>query len=335
LGQAFTFLISSWPRLLASPHSEMRRLQGCDIIHWLTPHDFARFGDLFASQKHICTIHHCLPEDGWVPSRFRDTTIVTVSQQSRMALTERGFDDVHLIHNGIDPNLFKPLAQGQCRQDLDLPAARPMFGFFAKETSNPKDRKGTSLLAESLSRVQQQRPVALLLAGGSWIELKHRLEAAGIEVYVRSVLGLGQMPTLYGALDAYLCTSRVEGGPVPVLEAMACQRPVISTPVGHVPELLEDGCNGLLIPVADVASAEQAILRLLQQPELGAAMALAGRRTVLESWTWEQALEPLVDIYDQVLARAAVRRPGPSRRLGAWLQLIALALRSRLRQPAR
>jgi len=55
------------------------------------------------------------------------------------------------------------------------------------------------------------------------------------------------MVDFYRSLDAYICTSRTEGGPHPILEASSCGIPVISTPVGIAPELIEDKINGLLI----------------------------------------------------------------------------------------
>jgi len=235
----FDFVIGSWRHFLESPVSQIREFRHCDIIHWLTPHGYLELGKLFPGSRDICTIHHCLPDDGIWPGTFRNTKVLTVSKLSRQALEARGFQGVEIIHDGVDPDLFAPLGQEYCRRLLDVGFGIPLIGFFGKGSSNPQDRKGAEVLVSVASVLASKREVGFLLSGEGWEALACQLESVGARVWQRRVDSLDEMPLLYGAIDVYLCTSRIEGGPVPVLEAMACERPVVSTPVGHVPEVIQ------------------------------------------------------------------------------------------------
>ena len=96
-----------------------------------------------------------------------------------------------------------------------------------------------------------------------------------------------EMLAFYRSLDVYVCASRSEGTPNPCLEAAACGLPLITTPVGNMPELIRDGENGFFIE-RDVASLTEKLARLGADPELRARLGNAARATVVESWDWRR-----------------------------------------------
>lgn len=296
----FEFHLALHDAFLRSPFAQLRAFMTCDIIHWLVPFGCLDLGPLFPNKPHICTINHCTESDCNYPEYYSNVRVLTMSKVSRRQLQARGFDRVGLVHYGVDPEVFHSLPRAYCREKLAIQTDRLLVGFCAKESSNPGDRKGTRILAATLELVNAKKSVALLLSGDGWVSLKQGLEAKGIEVHQRQVPSLADMPILYGALDLYLCTSRVEGGPVPVLEAMACGRPVVSTPVGHVPEVISHEENGLLIPLDDPEAAANAVLQVLTDEAFARRIAEKGRATVLERWSWERVLEPLPEIYKHV-----------------------------------
>jgi glycosyltransferase involved in cell wall biosynthesis len=296
----FSFYMSSWSQIMRAPISEIKSLQSCDLIHWIT-YDYLDLLALFPSVRHICTIHHVMDNDDILPDKFKDFTLLTVSQNSRKKMEERGFVNIEIVRNGVDPDLFVPMDAIKCREHLAMSSSRPLVGFFGKGSSNPMDRKGTEVLIEALKRVNRQVPVALLLSGKGWDALERNLTTDGIEVFYRPVKSINEMPWLYGAIDVYVCTSWVEGGPVPVLEAMSCGRPVISTPVGHVPEVARDGENSLLVPIYGAQATAAAIIKVLKDSSLARQLGSSARETIIKGWTWEAVLAPLGKIYEQVM----------------------------------
>ena len=98
---------------------------------------------------------------------------------------------------------------------------------------------------------------------------------------------------IYWRASCYVCASQSEGTPNPALEALACGVPVISTPVGNMPELLRNGQNGLLVE-RDVESLAEAMRRL--QGESLAPWRRAARQSILDGWTWPQKVRRYEDM---------------------------------------
>ncbi|MCH7802040.1 MAG: glycosyltransferase family 4 protein [Chloroflexi bacterium] len=331
----FEFLVSSWQKFMDSPVDQTRKLRECDVVHWLEPDGYMRFGSLIRGTPQICTINHSLPGDGRRAEHYAGARVLTISEMSRNELVSRGFPDPAVINTGIDESLFTPLDRNSCRRDLDIATDRLMIGFFGKESSNPSDRKGVQTLIESVSILAPELPLAVMLSGEGWDDLTNRLESLGAQVFHRPVDTLDKMSLLYGAIDLYLCTSRIEGGPVPVLEAMACARPVVSTPVGHIPELIQDGANGLIVPIDAPQQTAEAIRKALNDPEFRRRLAEAGRATILASWTWDKVLKPIGPIYERVAALSDNTRSNGVSATKAMLMLLLRSAKHKMRSASR
>jgi glycosyltransferase involved in cell wall biosynthesis len=88
------------------------------------------------------------------------------------------------------------------------------------------------------------------------------------------------MREVYADLDVVTLCSNNEGSPVALIEALAAARPVVSTRVGGVPNVVQDGESGVLVPPRDPAALAKGVLALLRDPERAARYGLAGRRAV-------------------------------------------------------
>jgi hypothetical protein len=117
------------------------------------------------------------------------------------------------------------------------------------------------------------------------------------------------LPRLYAALDAVVLTSRNEGTPVALIEAMAAGRPVVATRVGGVSDVIEDGRTGLVAPAADAAAVAASISSILEAPNLARNLARRGREASAR-FGLDRLADDLTDLDDELLERAG--RPGRS-----------------------
>lgn len=113
-----------------------------------------------------------------------------------------------------------------------------------------------------------------------------------------------QMPALYAAADVALNPSRVDNMPNSVLEAYASGLPLVSTDAGGVPDIVDDGRTGLLVPVDDAAAMAAALVRVLSDPALAGRLVEAGRRRV-ESCAWPEVRTMWRQAYHRALLGAA------------------------------
>ena len=140
-------------------------------------------------------------------------------------------------------------------------------------------------------RVKDRRPDASLTMAGmdrDYLgEVRKAAERMGLDdVRFQGFVDKRDVPALMADHDIYLNTPHMDNTPVSVIEALACGLPVISTRVGGIPYLLEDGKTGLLVPDDDDAAMADAVFRLLDEPGLAEALSPQGRGRV-ESFTWE------------------------------------------------
>ena len=111
-----------------------------------------------------------------------------------------------------------------------------------------------------------------------------------------------EMPNFYRDIDVYVCASKSEGTPNPVLEAAASGRAVISTPVGIVPMLIQDGKNGFIVR-RDPKDIEAALTKLRDDREGCAKMGVTNRQVIEEDgWSWKYRAQNYKRMFDQILS---------------------------------
>jgi len=166
---------------------------------------------------------------------------------------------VHKTRVGIDVDLFKPRSGNR-------PDAAFRAGWVGRiDDQARRDLKGYDLVLSALPG------------------LKAELD---IRTFKEQYVPRAQMIDYYQNLDCLICSSRTESIPFPVLEAAACGVPVISTEVGIVPELIQNGHNGIIIPRTANAIRKE-VIRLMTHPDERRAMGQNARNTVVGAWSWE------------------------------------------------
>jgi glycosyltransferase involved in cell wall biosynthesis len=223
------------------------------------------------------------------PERFARIQVTHTEMQGIVLGAGVQSERVFLIPIGIDLEAFPlagPAHRAAAREALGLPATAFVVGSFQKdgvgwgEGLEPKMIKGPDTFVSVLERLQVRVPeLVVLLVGPARGYVRRELERLGIP-YRHALAGSRhEVASAYHALDAYLVTSRQEGGPKAVLESMAAGVPLVTTRVGQAQELVSHEGNALLADVDDIDALVEGVAAIHGDGGLAAALRAAGRVT--------------------------------------------------------
>ncbi len=200
---------------------------------------------------------------------------------------------VRYIANGVEPRFFASRQYG-VNGKLRLLYAGTWL-----------DQRGIFYIRDALRSLKARKLAFTMTFAGPGAPTDEILRFFGDElapqVIVRDVIPTECMQQLYAEHDIFIFPSLMEGLPSVLLEAMAGGMPVITTETCGMPDVVEDGFNGLLIPPADARALEEAILRLANSEELRRRLGNAARDT-MQRLTWENAALRLEALYLVVLS---------------------------------
>jgi glycosyltransferase involved in cell wall biosynthesis len=222
-----------------------------------------------------------------------------------------GIDDFPLIPNGIPVDAFRQpsIVRERWRNKEGFTPTDVLFVCVA----GLRPQKNPALLLEAFLRGPAHDPRAQLLfvgRGGLRSELERQIGASGLQGRVH-LLGLrSDIPEILNATDVFVLSSDYEGNPLSVMEAMAAGKPMICTAVGGVPELVEDGECGLLVPQRSEKALADAMRYMLESPEARESMGEASARRAAERFD----LRVMTKAYEN-LYRTAIAKSWPSRKV--------------------
>jgi glycosyltransferase involved in cell wall biosynthesis len=229
---------------------------------------------------------------------------VAVADEVRASIQQLyGYPDPPLIPNGIPTDEYAPNPDRrvQWRQAHGIePHATVLthVGRFAP----PKNH---ALLVEAFAQVRSDAPLYLLLVGGGELEnaVREQVAALGLQERVRFLGVRADVADILRASDVFVLSSRWEGNPMSVMEAMAAGLPVVSTAVGGVPELVRDRETGLLVPSEDAGALAQALQALVDDPAQRQAMGAAARRHAVAHFDIRHTVRGYEQLYERLLSR--------------------------------
>ncbi len=322
---------------------EIIRSERIDIVHTQGPLAY----DFYASRAaaatgipHIVTRpaliedYRCSRATRWAYGLVDRTTlarafrVVAVSEDGRRRMARLpGVDPgkVVLVRNGVDVGLYRPDPDARSRLLSELvstgiveagvtgerDAATPLIGMAAQLV----DDKGWDDFLRVSGAVASHFPHALAFVVGSGPmlgELREMVRTMGVGGSV-AFLGLRRdVERVLPALDVFLLTSRREGLPVSIIEAMACGRPVVTTDAGGSPELIVPGETGYVVPVGDWQGAADHVITLLTDCDLRSRMGATAREKAVAAFSLERMVAEYEAIYDDALRGPPRGRPDRS-----------------------
>ena len=243
--------------------------------------------------------------------------VLTVSPAVRTELLALGIGrpaQVQVMPIGLDLGRFLECERtsGEFRAELGLGATVPLVGIVARLVPI-KDHDVFLDAAHGLVRRLPDSHFVIVGDGERRSELTARADRLGLGRRVHFVGWRDDLDRIYADLDVVALTSRNEGSPVSLIEAMAAARPVVATRVGGVADLVEDGVTGHLVSPGDAVALTEALRALLEDPEQRRMMGTAGRKLVASAFGAERLLSDMDAVYRELLAAKLVRGSPPRR----------------------
>jgi starch synthase len=218
---------------------------------------------------------------------------------------------VHVIHNGIDPEIYRPQRSEETLSRLGVDSSRP-YAFFNGRITR---QKGLQFLLAAAFKMDPSHQLVIVASNPDTPEIG--AEVAGLAERVRSERGnltwigryipLEELIHLHSGAAVFVCPSIYEPFGLVNLEAMACETAVVASRVGGIPEIVVDGETGYLVDYdpddteAFTAALAARVDELMNDTGLAARMGKAGRARVLKHFGWPAIASRTAELYDSLL----------------------------------
>ena len=224
--------------------------------------------------------------------RRTDAYFGAARAQARYLVEDVGYPahKIRIIHNGVDPNGYRPADEQQARTLLGIDLQRPVVGVVGRLIPE----KDHVLLLQAARQLVDEFPDLTVLVVGDG-PMRRRIEQAAAELGLADrILLVGarpDVPDILPALTVFTLCSYNECFPMALLEAMAAGRPAVCTDVGGVGEMLTDGITGYLVPPHDPVALADRLAKLLRDRELCQRMGAAARALVQRQFSLDASVD--------------------------------------------
>jgi len=309
-------------------------VKGADLVHSHTW--YANFGGHLAklmwSIPHVMTIHSLEPlrpwkaeqlGGGYALSTFCERTgiesadaVIAVSRGVRQDVLDCypdvNADRVQVIHNGIDPEIYRPQPSPETLTRFGIDPTRPFVLFNGRITR----QKGLALLLAAALKLDPQYQLVLVASSPDTPEIAAEVAALagrvaaerGNLIWIDHFISREDLIHLHSDAAVFVCPSIYEPFGLVILEAMACETPVVASRVGGIPEIVVEGETGFLVdydpadPDGFTGALADRIEKLLRDPTLSARMAKAGRERVVHHFGWPAIAAKTFELYETLLS---------------------------------
>src|SRR6202140_462903 len=221
-------------------------------------------------------------------------------------------DRVQVIHNGIDPEIYRPHLSPETLTRFGIDPSRPFALFNGRITR----QKGLSLLLAAALKLDRQYQLVIVASSPDTPEIAAEVATLagrvsserGNLVWIDHFISREDLIHLHSHATVFACPSVYEPFGLVILEAMACETPVVASRVGGIPEIVVEGETGYLVdldpgaPDAFTSALAGRLEELLGNTTLAATMGKAGRERVLRHFGWQAIAAQTVQLYDRLLS---------------------------------
>lgn len=229
------------------------------------------------------------------------TVIIALSDHIISELRDAGFPPTKIrrIGNGVDLSVYR---RAEKKEEICKKLGLGLKGKNIIYTGRLSPEKGLDFLMRTFSRLDKTIPLKLLIVGegGEENRLKDLAEQLGIADSVVFVNSGYDVNEYLQVSDLFILPSRHEGLSNSLLEAMACELPVISTRVGGSIDIIEDGVNGLLVDVDNEEQLIYAVSSVLNDASVAVRLGENARKMVVERYNLDRITETYVDLYNEL-----------------------------------
>ena len=249
--------------------------------------------------------------------------VVAVSDAMRqdvMTLYDVPENKVRTIPNGIDPDEYRPVERPGILQKHGIDPSKPFVLFVGRITR----QKGIVHLVNAIEHLREGTQVVLCAGAPDTEDIAREMETAVVAarsagrrdiIWIADMLPREETVALYAAAAVFVCPSVYEPFGIINLEAMACETAVVASAVGGIPGIVVDGETGALVPLEARGAADfepkdadrfsknlaDAVNRLMDDEDMRRRMGAAGRRRVVEQYSWRAVAERTVRFYEELL----------------------------------
>jgi teichuronic acid biosynthesis glycosyltransferase TuaC len=229
--------------------------------------------------------------------------ILSVSEDLKLHIVNLGINKnkVIVVPNGVDTEKFKPLGKENARSLLNLTLKKKIVLYVGSLRSI----KGLDYLIEAAKDFVDTNTELYLVGRDDGLKksLMKKAQELNITDFLKFIgpVNHEDIPVWISASDILVLPSLSEGRPNVVLEALACEVPVVATDVGGIPELMINGETGYLVPAKNSLELSKKVDKLLEDEDLRKKMGKLGRISIIQrGLTWEAHAKKTMDIYSEL-----------------------------------
>ncbi|TPW70954.1 glycogen synthase [Schumannella sp. 10F1B-5-1] len=315
---------------------------GADLVHSHTwyANGAGHFSKLLHGIPHVVTAHSLEPlrpwkaeqlgggyrVSSWIEKTAFEAADAVIAVSNGMALDiVRSYPDldetrVHVVHNGIDLSRWQRVDDGEVLRELGIDPDRPSVVFVGRITR----QKGLPYLLQAARSLPADVQLVLCAGAPDTPEILAEVQAGvnllqqertGV-VWIERILSRHELSAVLSQATTFVCPSVYEPLGIVNLEAMACGAAVVGTATGGIPEVVDDGVTGRLVPIEQVddgtgtpidpetfvADLARTLTEVVSDPEQARRYGEAGRARAEAQFAWTSIAEATRAIYDRVLA---------------------------------
>jgi starch synthase len=320
---------SSALQVISTDLSMTEAVGGADLLHSHTWYAnlAGHLGSLLYGVPHVLTAHSLEPLRPWKAEQLGGgyelsswcertamlsaSAIIAVSHGMAsdilVSYPEVPADRVRVIHNGIDAQQYSPDSGRDVLDRYGIDPGRPSVVFIGRVTR----QKGLPVLLRAAEQIDPAAQLVLCAGQADTAELQakvtglvDRLRASrsGV-IWLPGMLAKSEVIQILSHATVFVCPSEYEPLGIVNLEAMACGSAVVASAVGGIPEVVEDGETGLLVPAGDEAAFAAAINALVRDPGRAAELGARGRQRAVAEFSWDRIATLTAELYRDLARR--------------------------------